>query len=63
MGIHRYKQIPIRFNERDQGRIVKINELYQCESTSQAVRIALYEATKAIKRPLPWEVELAKNGL
>jgi hypothetical protein len=63
MGIHRYKQTPIRLNKRDQERLAKIKNWYQCESTTQAIRLALYELSKGNRRPLPWEVELAKSGL
>ena len=46
MSIHRYKQTPIRLNKRDQKRLAKIKNWYQCESTTQAIRLALYELAK-----------------
>jgi hypothetical protein len=46
MGIHRYKQTPLRFTDKDVERIAELKRRYRLESTTDAVRLALVLALK-----------------
>jgi hypothetical protein len=63
MGIHRYKQTPMRFTERDRQRIETIKQKWNVERDIAAVRIALYELAKQNMRPTPSIRDMVLKGL
>ena len=63
MGIHRYKQTPMRFTNNERQRIETIKRLYNVETDIAAVRIALYEVSTKNSRPSPFQRDLVLKGL
>jgi hypothetical protein len=40
MRKNKYPVTPLRFNERDREHIAKVMAIYQCKTTTEAVRVA-----------------------